>query len=194
MIVVPQALAFQTVANRIREDESPRQDAERVRTLVLVRDEHCDDDALGWGCRFCMEMIGTPHAPSCAYARGGGRVMIRPDAYYTCIRPDGERETVRLVDHLVSGRALVSDMQSTLHVVDDKSLTPTEPLREALAKLEHDQWALWAKWQMDHSTPENVARWQRQIATPYEALSEKEKDSDREWADKVLAILAADKG
>jgi hypothetical protein len=67
MIVAPHALAFQAVANRMREDESPRQDAERVRTLVLVRDEHCDDDALGWGCRYCMEMIGTPHESSCAY-------------------------------------------------------------------------------------------------------------------------------
>ncbi|GAG34700.1 unnamed protein product, partial [marine sediment metagenome] len=29
-----------------------------------------------------------------------------------------------------------------------------------------------------------------QCRTPYEKLSEKEKESDREWADKVIKILA----
>jgi len=36
---------------------------------------------------------------------------------------------------------------------------------------------------------EAIKRWHRQIETPYADLSEKEKDSDREWADKVLAEL-----
>ena len=67
----------------------------------------------------------------------------------------------------------------------------SEALRESLAALEHEQWALWAQWQMDHSSPDNVERWKRQIATPYAELSEREKDSDREWADKVLALLRA---
>jgi hypothetical protein len=42
---------------------------------------------------------------------------------------------------------------------------------------------------LDNFTPENIVRWRRQIATPYAALSEREKDSDREWADKVLEIV-----
>lgn len=62
-------------------------------------------------------------------------------------------------------------------------------LREALADLEHDQWAHWTAWMLDNFTPENIVRWRRQIATPYAALSEREKDSDREWADKVLEIV-----
>jgi hypothetical protein len=37
-----------------------------------------------------------------------------------------------------------------------------------------------------------VQRWERQIATPYEELTETEKDSDREWADKVLALLESE--
>lgn len=31
--------------------------------------------------------------------------------------------------------------------------------------------------------------WRRQIETAYADLTEAEKDSDREWADKVLALL-----
>jgi len=34
-----------------------------------------------------------------------------------------------------------------------------------------------------------VERWQRQMLTPYEELSEKEQDSDRKEADKFLALL-----
>ena len=64
-------------------------------------------------------------------------------------------------------------------------------LREELAALEHDQWAHWTAWQIEKSSPEMIVRWQRQIETLYVNLSEKEKDSDREWADKVLAIVEA---
>jgi hypothetical protein len=35
-----------------------------------------------------------------------------------------------------------------------------------------------------------VKQWQRQIDTPYEDLSEKEKNSDRAQADKVIAALS----
>lgn len=61
--------------------------------------------------------------------------------------------------------------------------------REKLAELEHEQWATWTKYFLDNLTDENMARWKKQIETPYSELTEKEKESDREWADKVLAIL-----
>jgi hypothetical protein len=38
-------------------------------------------------------------------------------------------------------------------------------------------------------SPENIARWKRQIDTPYAQLSDEEKESNREWARKVLAIV-----
>jgi hypothetical protein len=67
----------------------------------------------------------------------------------------------------------------------------TTPIRERLAALEHEQWAHWTRYLLDHLTPENVERWRRQIDTPYEELSESEKQSDREWADRVLELVGA---
>lgn len=63
-------------------------------------------------------------------------------------------------------------------------------LREKLAAHEHEQWAHWTKYMLDNLTPSNIERWKRQIETPYENLSEKEKNSDREWADKTLLLIA----
>ena len=64
-------------------------------------------------------------------------------------------------------------------------------LRERLAALEHEQWAHWTRHLLDHLTPEDVERWRRQIETPYDQLSETEKRSDREWADRVLKLVGA---
>jgi hypothetical protein len=65
----------------------------------------------------------------------------------------------------------------------------TTPIRERLAALEHEQWAHWTRHLLDHLTPENIERWRRQIDTPYDELSESEKQSDREWADRVLELI-----
>jgi len=68
-------------------------------------------------------------------------------------------------------------------------------LLEKLAALEHEQWAHWTKYMLNrlgyhanNSNP-NIRRWFNQIQTPYDELSEKEKESDREWARKVLKIM-----
>ena len=63
-------------------------------------------------------------------------------------------------------------------------------LREELADLEHQQWAHWTRYMLDNLTPENIERWKKQVDTPYKILSDREKDSDRKWADKVLEIIA----
>ena len=62
-------------------------------------------------------------------------------------------------------------------------------LYNELADLEHQQWAHWTKYMLEHLTPENIKRWKKQTEMPYAELSEKEKDSDREWAEKVLKIV-----
>ena len=63
-------------------------------------------------------------------------------------------------------------------------------LREKLAELEHQQWGQWTEFMLDHLSDENIERWRRQIQTPYNHLTEQEKDSDRRWADKILEIIA----
>lgn len=60
---------------------------------------------------------------------------------------------------------------------------------ERLAALEHEQWAHWTDYFLAHSSPENVKRWARQAATPYDELSEAEKEADRKWARRVLVVL-----
>ena len=60
---------------------------------------------------------------------------------------------------------------------------------EKLAELEHIQWSAWTKYMLDNLTDENIKRWKRQIETPYAKLTEKEKESDREWARKVLPVI-----
>lgn len=73
-------------------------------------------------------------------------------------------------------------------------------LREQLAALAHDeQWTGWMEYLFGLSRrnpdgsvtipAEHVARWMRQMATPYAQLSEQEKNSDREEADRVLALI-----
>jgi hypothetical protein len=69
--------------------------------------------------------------------------------------------------------------------------------RERLAAIQHDIWSHWTRYQFsvcqrndDGSLTipaEKVERWERQAATPYSALSEAERESDRDQADKVIA-------
>jgi len=81
----------------------------------------------------------------------------------------------------------------------------TDDLTELIADFMHDQWSHWMKYQFSqmentyhHETKnqtgmflsfDSVIRWMRQMNTPYAELSEKEKDSDREWADKLIELL-----
>ena len=80
----------------------------------------------------------------------------------------------------------------------DEGAGDTE-LRELLSDCQHEIWAHWMRYLFYTSIPlddggvkitaENFQRWQRQAVTPYSELSEREKDSDREQADKVLMVL-----
>jgi len=72
-------------------------------------------------------------------------------------------------------------------------------LREALSDVLHDIWTSWMQYLFE-KCPVNedgtatisawaVENWNRQIRTSYAELTEKEKDSDREQADKIIAAL-----
>jgi hypothetical protein len=86
-------------------------------------------------------------------------------------------------------------------------MTDPDSLRERLAALEHEQWAHWTEYMLVTIRKELVERmafeaapdidnllcikrWRRQIDTEYSELTEAEKDSDREWADKVLLMIS----
>lgn len=72
--------------------------------------------------------------------------------------------------------------------------------REKLAEYAHDAWSGWmgylfrfGKQNADGTftmDAEKVERWRRQMLTHYDGLSEAEKDSDRQEADQMLAIIA----
>lgn len=72
-------------------------------------------------------------------------------------------------------------------------------LIELLSSKEHQRWAKWQKHLHSCCTQnedgsltipkEKVDRWNRQIKTDYENLSEKEKDSDRKQVVKILETI-----
>jgi hypothetical protein len=80
-----------------------------------------------------------------------------------------------------------------------------DEIKEQLAAIEHTRWSDWQKYM--HSKLEygkdndgNVVmfiptgllnHWESQIATPYDQLTESEKDSDREQVDRYLPIIEA---
>lgn len=73
-------------------------------------------------------------------------------------------------------------------------------LLEPLAALEHERWSLWQGYLHSHGElqPDGslvlpahlVARWQRQIDTPYDSLTEDERESDREQVRRYLPLIA----
>ena len=77
--------------------------------------------------------------------------------------------------------------------------------KEKLAELCHKQWSGWMEYLFSKCFPDTgqfdknngnliipawaVERWKRQMNTPYSKLSKEEKNSDRDEAEKFLALL-----
>lgn len=84
---------------------------------------------------------------------------------------------------------------------DVQALLETPELMEKLAAIEHERWAHWQQYMHDLCQragdgsliiPAQLAqRWQTQIDTPYEDLTESEKDSDREQVRRYLPVIGA---
>ena len=62
-------------------------------------------------------------------------------------------------------------------------------LEEDLASLEHVQWSSWFDYMVDAWSLRNVVKWMKKSTTPYSELTEQEKESDREWARKVIDVV-----
>ena len=73
---------------------------------------------------------------------------------------------------------------------------------EELADLEHDSWARWMKYLFSVSKKnedgsvtipkDKVERWERQMNTDYNDLSNKEKESDRKEVRKFIKVVKDD--
>lgn len=82
---------------------------------------------------------------------------------------------------------------------NDKEVEETGLMRESLANLQHEIWSHWMRYLFSKGVTGHdgvfmlscqcVELWQRQMNTPYAELSDKEKDSDREQADKIIDCL-----
>jgi len=69
-------------------------------------------------------------------------------------------------------------------------------MKEKLAELEHIQWSSWAKDIIEFyeenglkELEKRFRKWKKQIKTRYNDLSEKEKDLDRIWANKIIELI-----
>jgi len=83
---------------------------------------------------------------------------------------------------------------------DATSIFKAQGLIDKLADIEHERWSHWQRYL--HSKCERardgslvipahlVDRWESQMNTPYSALSEEEKESDREQVRRYLPIIA----
>lgn len=73
-------------------------------------------------------------------------------------------------------------------------------VREIVADVQHDIWAHWMRYMFSCGAlnpdgtwtmpADKVERWHRQMNTPYADLTERERESDRHMADRVLAAMA----
>ncbi len=75
---------------------------------------------------------------------------------------------------------------------------------EAVAAVEHERWSHWQRYMHSQCLrnddgsltvpPALVRRWERQMSTPYESLTDGEKESDREQAREYLAVVKRELG
>jgi hypothetical protein len=82
----------------------------------------------------------------------------------------------------------------------DEAAKLLQGLLERLATVEHERWAHWQRYMHSKAAKQPdgsllipadlVKQWERQLATPYDELSEKEKESDREQVRKYLPVIA----
>ena len=105
---------------------------------------------------------------------------------------------------------MLHGLKARIALLEGAQKATAADLREKLAALCHEQWSGWMKYLFekcepcvddgDEETGEQaipcwaVERWKRQANTPYAALSDAEKDSDRKEADRILALLPSRPG
>lgn len=106
--------------------------------------------------------------------------------------PDWVKSPVAHDTHVVIAARRIGRKDEMVPSDDEISeLEDDAKLIERLADWDHRAWAKWTDYLLNNRSEENEARWRRQIVTPYSALSEKEKDSDRKEAREILGVIRA---
>lgn len=87
----------------------------------------------------------------------------------------------------------MSEKHSTRELLEDPKMV------DQLAAIEHERWSHWQRYLHDQCELREdgaliiparlVARWESQIVTPYEELSEEEQDSDKEQVHRYLRAI-----
>lgn len=138
--------------------------------------------------RFILAVYGAERIeaacfPNAALYSASGALLGLIDTHgYPRITHEGERIYLEL-----------SDLVLAIGLPDGNAY------REPLAALAHTQWSGWMKYMFDKSRRNPggsitipaalVARWTRQMQTPYADLPDEERASDRREAEKVLGLL-----
>jgi len=64
---------------------------------------------------------------------------------------------------------------------------------ESLSELNHKQWVQWTEYMLSNLTPKNITKWKLMMKIPYNRLDERDKQSDKEWALKLIKIICGEK-
>ena len=80
-----------------------------------------------------------------------------------------------------------------------RQVLESKRILDRLAPIEHERWARWQRYVHAHCQrrddgslvipPDLVARWERQIETPFVNLPEGEQESDREQVQRYLPVV-----
>jgi len=98
-----------------------------------------------------------------------------------------------ITDAAIEEVRLLSEHDAMMAAETDQS-----ELREQLAAIQHEIWSHWMEYLFSVTVSDGdgaripmdkAVRWHRQMRTDYADLTEKEKESDRDQADKVLAVI-----
>jgi hypothetical protein len=151
----------------------------------------------------------SPQPVKCACWLGTDATFGKADERRACpVHGDAARQTPPATCHLEISDAnnrwnklALAESQRQRDVAPATS--PGVDMREQLAALAHEQWAGWMRYLFSKGVrpvtggvylpSEWSDRWARQMNTPYAELSEAEKESDHTEADRVLAVVAAER-
>ncbi len=119
------------------------------------------------------------------------------DSYYI---PDQNSYVVKMGcvrDFAPADKCYPTEQEADSKIAELESLIG---VREALAEYAHNAWSRWMRFMLGkgaknedgsiYMSPELIARWERQMNTPYQELTPEDRVSDRNEAHRIMDIVA----